>query len=81
MLDIGSQSPYMIYNPNLLFVHSAVYSHYYCSKGRYNVVVGFSPTGWTHGKEQHKGGKCGRRLQRGMSVIHYQVLEYDPTLV
>ena len=51
---------------NLLLQPSAA-----CSNGRYNVVIGFSPTGWTHQKEQIKG-KMGRRVQKG-TVVHYQV--------
>ncbi|GAX80857.1 hypothetical protein CEUSTIGMA_g8292.t1 [Chlamydomonas eustigma] len=41
-------------------------------QGRYNAVVGFSPTGWSHQKEQKKGARLGKKVQKG-SLIMYQV--------
>lgn len=40
-------------------------------KGRYNMVVGFQPTGWTQQPERKQArGQCGRRLQRGTLVLY-----------
>lgn len=40
-------------------------------RGRYSTVVGFQPTGWSHGRTS-AGTKAGRRIQRG-TVVLYQV--------
>eukprot|EP00798_Chlamydomonas_sp_ICE-L_P020245 gene20245-26997_t len=38
-------------------------------KGRYNTIVGFKPTGWTHQKTQ-KTAHCGKKTQKGKVILH-----------
>ena len=41
-------------------------------RSRFNTVVGFQPTGWTHGKEAGQTWARGRRRQKG-TIITYSV--------
>jgi len=41
-------------------------------RGRFTNVVGFQPTGWTHGRDTSKTKAKGRRRQKG-TLITYQV--------